>query len=43
MAGLTFITMMYALKNDSATVDTILDVDRALWMHAFNNVNVKSR
>jgi spore coat protein CotH len=35
-----FITMMYALKNDSATVDTILDVDRALWMHAFNNVNV---
>jgi len=35
-----FITMMYALKDDSATVDTILDVDRALWMHAFNNVNV---
>ena len=35
-----FITMMYALQNDTASVDTILDVDRALWMHAFNNLTV---
>ncbi len=35
-----FVNYMNRLTNDSATIESVLDVDRALWMLAFNNVFV---
>jgi hypothetical protein len=34
------ISMMDSLKNNLTHIESVLDVDRALWMHAFNNVLV---
>ena len=35
-----FVSYMNRLDKDSSTIDQVLDVDRALWMLAFNNVFV---
>ncbi|MDD3320799.1 MAG: CotH kinase family protein [Paludibacter sp.] len=34
------INLSYTLNNDIANIETVLDVDRALWMLAFDNVTV---
>lgn len=35
-----FIDFMYALENDANNIENYLDIDRAIWMMAFNNVLV---
>jgi CotH kinase protein/Secretion system C-terminal sorting domain/Lamin Tail Domain len=35
-----FISLMDTLKNNPTKTDKILDIDKAIWMHAFNNVLV---
>jgi spore coat protein CotH len=35
-----FVSYMNRLANDSSNIESVLDVDRALWMLAFNNVFV---